>query len=114
MNDDLERIWKEAVGTQFVALSRYLLWRDWEKPRKACQDSRTPGRDLSPGPPEYEAGVPIIQPLHSVMYLGTVTTFLNIKMPFVVYPMMLQIDIYKQGEREKRVDRKKDGNKETN
>jgi hypothetical protein len=31
-------------------------WRDWEKSEKP-QDRRSPGRDLKPGPPEYEAGV---------------------------------------------------------
>jgi hypothetical protein len=32
-------------------------WKDWEKPRKICQDSCSPGRNLSQGPSEYEAGV---------------------------------------------------------
>jgi hypothetical protein len=25
-----------------------------------CQDSRSPGRDLNPGPPKYEAGVEML------------------------------------------------------
>jgi hypothetical protein len=29
----------------------------WKTKKKLFQDSRSPGRDLNPGPPEYEAGV---------------------------------------------------------
>jgi hypothetical protein len=31
--------------------------RDWGKHENLSQDSRSLGRDLNPGPPEYEAGV---------------------------------------------------------
>jgi hypothetical protein len=29
-------------------------WRDWEKPRTICQDNRSAGRDLKPGPLKQE------------------------------------------------------------
>jgi hypothetical protein len=32
------------------------------KTAKTCQDSQSPGQDLNPGPPEYEAGVLTTQP----------------------------------------------------
>jgi hypothetical protein len=34
------------------------------------EDSRSPGRDLNPGPPEYEAGVPNTRPRRSVGIYG--------------------------------------------
>jgi hypothetical protein len=42
-----------------------IAWRHWEQPRKS-QDSRSPSRDLNPGPPEYEAGVLTTRPRRSV------------------------------------------------
>jgi hypothetical protein len=38
-------------------------WRDWGKPRETS-GSRPPGRDLKPGPLEYEAGVWRVQLVH--------------------------------------------------
>jgi hypothetical protein len=34
--------------------------------KNLSQDSRSPGRDLKPGPPEYEAGVLTTRPRRSV------------------------------------------------
>jgi hypothetical protein len=49
VNNELERMWKEAVVASFKALHFPVL----RETRKALiQDS---GRDLNPGPPEYEA-----------------------------------------------------------
>jgi hypothetical protein len=55
VNNELERMWKEAVVAQFKVLSRHLprTKENYEIP----QDSRCLGRYLNPGPPEYEAGV---------------------------------------------------------
>jgi hypothetical protein len=52
VNDELERTWKEAVVAQFKALSRNSHGGNEEN-----HDSRSPGRNLNPGHPEYEAGV---------------------------------------------------------
>jgi hypothetical protein len=42
--------------------------RDWlDATKDLSQDNRSPGRDLSPGPPEYETGVFTIQPRRSVL-----------------------------------------------
>jgi hypothetical protein len=57
MINELERIWKEAAvvysryypGTCFVGLRKIT--------NNLSQDSRSPGRDLNPGPTKYEAGV---------------------------------------------------------
>jgi hypothetical protein len=53
MSDELERIWKEAV----VSLLRYyrgiLLERLRKITKNLSQDSRCPGRNLNPAPPEY-------------------------------------------------------------
>jgi hypothetical protein len=52
----LEMIWMEAaVATFKVSLQGTILafaWKDWGKPRTP-KDSRSPSRDLKPGPPEY-------------------------------------------------------------
>jgi hypothetical protein len=54
MNNELERIWKEAVRAYFKTLS-------WHLPRmrkimkNLSQDSQSPGRDLNLGPPKYVA-----------------------------------------------------------
>jgi hypothetical protein len=51
-------MWKEAVVSQFKVLPQNLRGETEEKYEKPhSQDSRSPGRNLNPGPPEYEAGV---------------------------------------------------------
>jgi hypothetical protein len=56
MNNDLERIRKEAA----VALFNYYLGICLEGLKKTTKnlshDSQSQGRDLNPGPPEYETG----------------------------------------------------------
>jgi hypothetical protein len=44
----------EAVVTQFKAQSKHLPG-EVEKKHENSQKSRSPGRDLKPGPPEYKA-----------------------------------------------------------
>jgi hypothetical protein len=56
VNDALERMRKEAVVALFKVLPRHLPGGTEEK-QKITQDRRSPGRDLNPGPPEYETGV---------------------------------------------------------
>jgi hypothetical protein len=66
MNDELERMWKEAVVAKF----KVLLFRHFpggtEKNQNVSQHSLSPGRNLNPGPPEYEAGVLTTRPRRSV------------------------------------------------
>jgi hypothetical protein len=55
VNDELEKMWKEAV-VAFKLLSRYFS-EGTDEYHETPQDSRSLGRELNPGPPEYEAGV---------------------------------------------------------
>jgi hypothetical protein len=41
-------------------------WRNWVKPLKLYQDSRSPDRDFNPGLSEYEKGFQITLPWHTV------------------------------------------------
>jgi hypothetical protein len=41
-------------------------WRDWRRPCKTIQNSRSSGRDMKPVPPEYEADVLKAQHLSSI------------------------------------------------
>jgi hypothetical protein len=56
-----------------------------------CQDIRSPGRDLNPGPPEYEAGMLTTWPRHSIpphIMSGKVgNMFLNIPQKSKAGPM---------------------------
>jgi hypothetical protein len=54
MNDELERIWKEAVVTPLNVLSRHCLEGLMKTTKIVRRGSRSPGRDLNPGTPEYE------------------------------------------------------------
>jgi hypothetical protein len=60
MNDELERIWKEAVVAWFKLLSLHLPGGTEEHNANSCHDSRSPGRDLNLRSPEYEAGVKLL------------------------------------------------------
>jgi hypothetical protein len=53
-NNELEIIWKEAVVALFKVLSRYLLGKAKENHETLSKNIRSPGRELNPGPPEYE------------------------------------------------------------
>jgi hypothetical protein len=56
VNDELGRVLKEAVVPNFEALSRHSPGGTEEIHEMLRQGSRSPGKDLNPGPPEYEAG----------------------------------------------------------
>jgi hypothetical protein len=45
-----------------------LEWGTEENNENLNQDSRFPGRDLNPGPPEYEAAVLTIRPIRLVSH----------------------------------------------
>jgi hypothetical protein len=62
VNDELKRIWKEAVEEP----SRHLLGETEETTKELGQGSRSPGRDLKKVRPEYEAVVLNTQPRRSV------------------------------------------------
>jgi hypothetical protein len=78
MNDELERMCKEAVMALFKVLSQHLPGRT-EKSHEETQDSGSSGRDLNTGLPEYEAGVLHTRPRHCVFFEAG-TGFLNIDM----------------------------------
>jgi hypothetical protein len=77
VNNELEKMWKEAVVAQFKILFRNFL----EGPRKTMkyfgQNSRPPGRDMNQRPPEYEAGVLTTRPHPSVTHGHDNTTQLS-------------------------------------
>jgi hypothetical protein len=50
-------IWKEEVVVYFTFLSRHSPGEIEENQEIFSQDSWSPGRDLHPEPPEYEAGL---------------------------------------------------------
>jgi hypothetical protein len=66
VNDDLERMWKEAAVAKFKMLSQHLLGGAEENHENLNQDSQSPGRDLNPGHPEYEAEMLTTRPLRMV------------------------------------------------
>jgi hypothetical protein len=57
MSDELEMIWKEAVVSLLRYYRRILLERLRKTTKNLCQDSRCPGRNLNPTPPEYDSRV---------------------------------------------------------
>jgi hypothetical protein len=67
MSDELERICKEAVWPNFEGLSGIRLESLREATRNLSQDSRSPGRDLNPGPPKYEAHFPTTRPRRTIL-----------------------------------------------
>jgi hypothetical protein len=54
INNELERIWKEAIEAQFRVLSWYF-FAGTEENHKPQPGKQSPDRDLSPELPEYEA-----------------------------------------------------------
>jgi hypothetical protein len=65
--DELERIRKEAVVAKFKVLAQH--FHGLRKTTKILsQDSRSPGRDLNAGPPEYEAEVLTTRSLRLVYF----------------------------------------------
>jgi hypothetical protein len=69
VNDELERIWKEAVAAYFKTLLRQLSGGTEENHVNQSQESRSTGQDLNPGPPEYEAGALTTRPPRSIRIL---------------------------------------------
>jgi hypothetical protein len=53
--NDRWKVRKEAVVAYFKALSRHLAGGTEEDHENLSEDLRSPGRDLNPGPPKYEA-----------------------------------------------------------
>jgi hypothetical protein len=65
VNDEIERIVRERQSPNFKVLSRHSLGGtegNQEKP----QDIPSPGRDMNPGSPKYEARVLTTRPRYSV------------------------------------------------
>jgi hypothetical protein len=60
--------WFEAVVAFFQAYLHILLDGLRKTTKNLSQDIGCPDRDLSPGPPEYEAGVLATRPRRSVIY----------------------------------------------
>jgi len=56
VNDELTRMWREAVMAYFKELSQHLLWKIEENHEKPVWNSHSPGWELNPGSPFYEAG----------------------------------------------------------
>jgi hypothetical protein len=70
VNNELERIWKEAVVANFRYYPGVRL-DGLRKPRKYfSQDKRSPVRDLNPGPPEYEVVVLTTRRSVTVLHKG--------------------------------------------
>jgi hypothetical protein len=57
VNNELDRVWKEAVMALFEVLSWHLPEGLRKTTKDLGQNSWSPGRDLNPGPPEYKGGV---------------------------------------------------------
>jgi hypothetical protein len=53
VNDELKRMWKEALVTYTKALLGNCLEGLRKVTEDLSQDCRSPGRDLNPGPAEY-------------------------------------------------------------
>jgi hypothetical protein len=64
----ISELWngKDLEGSGHGLVLRYYFLKGLRKPRDS-KDSRSPGRDLNPSRPEYEAGVSTTQPLRSVV-----------------------------------------------
>jgi hypothetical protein len=54
VNDESQRIWKEAAMACFNVVFCHLQWKDL---RQICQANWCADRDSSLEPPEYEAGI---------------------------------------------------------
>jgi hypothetical protein len=55
VNNEFERMWKEAVVAIFEILSYHLSGRTEETHKSFSQYNRSPARDLSRRPPKYKA-----------------------------------------------------------
>jgi hypothetical protein len=62
VNNELERMWKEAVMASFKVLSKHLPGGPEEKHEHLSQDSPSLGQELNLGPPKYKGGGISTQP----------------------------------------------------
>jgi len=58
VNNEWERIWKEAVVINFNVLSQYMAGGSDENHKSLSQDRQSSVKDSNPRRPEYEEGVP--------------------------------------------------------
>jgi hypothetical protein len=65
MNNEKERMWKEAVMAQFQVLSQHLL------EASTAHGNQSLGQNLYPKPLKYEAGVPITWSQHAALELNS-------------------------------------------
>jgi hypothetical protein len=63
VSNEFERMWKKRSWPNLRYYSGICLEGLRKTTKNLSQDSRSPGRDLDPGPPEYEAGVLTTRPL---------------------------------------------------
>jgi hypothetical protein len=68
VNDELERIVKRRSSHMFKVLAGHSTGGTEESQETISQDSQSPGRDLNPEAPEYEAGVLTTRPRRSVTH----------------------------------------------
>jgi hypothetical protein len=59
---------RKRSWSNFKVLFQHSPWGTEEKHKKLSQDSRSPGQDRNPGPPEYEVGLLATQPRRSVIF----------------------------------------------
>jgi hypothetical protein len=87
---ELKRYWEEEVVGNLKHFPVILLEGLRKTTKYLSQDSRSPGRKLNHGPPEYEAGVLTTRPRRSVKctHLHINNTKLNIN-PSVILNLML-------------------------
>jgi hypothetical protein len=92
VNSELVRIWKEAVVVKVKVLSRHSLEGVRKTTEILSQDSRFPGRDLNPEPPEYETGAMTTR-LRSSLSLQKQTSTDNVQNDYHVSRHKLVINI---------------------
>jgi hypothetical protein len=82
MIGEMENMWKEAIVAEFKVLSRHLPRGTEKKPVKSQSNSPSPGWDLNPGRPEYEAILLATRPWQS---LGDDVDFCNMAWDSMYY-----------------------------
>jgi hypothetical protein len=68
VNDELERIWKEAAVASFLGCYPGIRLEGLRKTTKNVQDSQSSDRNLNQGPLEHEAEILTIRPRRSLRY----------------------------------------------
>jgi hypothetical protein len=72
VNDELEGFERKRSWPTFKTLSRHLLGSSEENRDKSQTDSRSPGRNSNPGPPEFESGMLTNRPRRLVDFAHSV------------------------------------------